>query len=301
MEKQLAMRVSWVTLIVNILLAVFKFLAGILASSSAMISDAVHSASDVFSTIIVMIGVNLADKDSDDCHPYGHEKLESVASVTLAVILAITGLGIGLSGIEMLLGTSEIKTPGTLALVAAVVSIVVKEWMFHYTKRVANKIHSDVLMADAWHHRSDALSSVGSFVGIFGARMGILVLEPIASILICVLVVKAAVQIFREAADKMVDHSCDQKTILAMREKILSQEGVLEVDDIKTRIFGNKIYVDIEIAALESMPLIQAHEIAQNVHDAIETFPGVKHCMVHVNPHSGHQAPPDGDDLANPQ
>ncbi len=285
MEKQLAMRVSWITIIVNGLLFIFKLFAGIFASSSAMISDAVHSASDVFSTIIVMIGVSLAGKDSDDCHPYGHEKLESVASVVLSVILAITGFGIGLQGIELLLGGNEqIKTPGTLALVAAVVSVVVKEWMYHYTKHTAKKINSDALMADAWHHRSDALSSLGSFAGILGARMGFLALEPLASILICVLVIKAAFDIFRDATSKMVDRACDEQTIEIMREKILEQDGVLGIDDIKTRMFGNKIYVDIEIAALATIDLTHAHQIAQDVHDTIETIQGVKHCMVHVNP-----------------
>ncbi|MDO5577611.1 MAG: cation diffusion facilitator family transporter, partial [Fibrobacter sp.] len=173
-EKALAMQVSTISIIVNVLLSVLKLLAGIFAKSGAMVSDAVHSASDVFSTFIVIIGVNLAGKESDKDHQYGHERLECVASVVLAVILAFTGLGIGIAAVEKVLkgDYSHLQVPGLLALIAAIVSIAVKEWMYWFTRGAAKKINSGALMADAWHHRSDALSSVGSFVGIFGARMG---------------------------------------------------------------------------------------------------------------------------------
>ena len=140
-------------------------------------------------------------------------------------------------------------------------------------------------MADAWHHRSDALSSVGAFIGILGARMGYPILDPIASVVICIFIGKAAYDIFKDAVDKMVDKSCDEKTIQKMREVIASQTGVENIDLLQTRLFGAKIYVDIEIAADKTLSLENAHEIAQRVHDAVEkNFPLVKQCMVHVNP-----------------
>ena len=140
-------------------------------------------------------------------------------------------------------------------------------------------------MADAWHHRSDALSSIGAFVGIFGARLGYPILDPIASIVICVMIAKASIDIFRDAIDKMVDHSCDETTEEQMRETILKVDGVQRIDLLQTRIFGNKIYADIEIEVDGSMPLREAHKIAESVHNSIEkTFPKVKHIMVHVNP-----------------
>ena len=143
-------------------------------------------------------------------------------------------------------------------------------------------------MADAWHHRSDALSSVGALVGIAGARMGIAVLDPVASLVICIFIVKAAAGIFRDAVDRMVDKSCDDGTVEAMRRVALETEPVLGVDDIRTRMFGPRVYVDIEISADPSLRLDQAHGIAHQVHDAIEAeFPQVKHCMVHVNPYAG--------------
>ena len=286
-HKKIAMRVSTVSIVINLLLSLVKLVAGILGKSGAMISDAVHSASDVFSTFIVIIGVNISSRASDEEHQYGHERLECVASIILAVILAGTGIGIGITGIEKIAaGTAgELEAPKAMALIAAVISIAVKEWMYWYTRAAAKKINSGALMADAWHHRSDALSSVGAFIGIFGARLGFPVLDPIASIVICLFILKAAYDIFKDATDKMIDKSCDEETEEQIRKIIASQEGVDGIDLIQTRLFGAKMYVDVEIEADGSKTLNETHEIAEKVHLAIEqNFPTVKHCMVHVNP-----------------
>lgn len=285
-EKE-AVRVSLVSIIGNTVLTIFKLLAGILAHSGAMISDAIHSASDIFSSIIVIIGVKLAARDSDKDHPYGHERLECVAAIVLAVILLITGLFVGKGAIDQIIAgsTYRITVPGVLALVAAVVSIVSKEGMYWYTRFYAKKLDSGALMADAWHHRSDALSSVGALVGIAGARMGVPVFDAIASLFICLFIAKAAYDIFKDAVEKMVDHACSEEVEQALAECAAGQENVLGVDLIQTRVFGNKIYVDIEICADGSITLLESHDIAQHVHDAIEEqFPNVKHIMVHVNP-----------------
>ena len=285
--KQIAMRVSVVTIICNLLLSFFKLAAGLLGHSGAMISDAVHSASDVFSTIVAILGINISKKKSDQNHQYGHDRLECVAAIVLAVILFLTGVGIGIGGIKNIIsGISEdIAVPGAIALAAAILSILIKEWMYWYTRKAAKKINSGALMADAWHHRSDALSSIGAFVGILGARMGYPILDPLASVVICLFIGKAASDIFRDAIDKMVDKSCDPETLGKMRSIILEQPGVQNIDLLQTRLFGPKIYVDIEIAADGNLTLREGHEIAQRVHDAMEKeFPLVKHYMVHVNP-----------------
>lgn len=287
MDKKVAIHVSNLSIAVNLTLSVFKLVAGVIANSGAMVSDAIHSASDVFSTCIVIIGVNIANKKSDEKHQYGHERFECVASILLAVILFATGVGIGIGGIQTIIEGNyrELKIPDLLALIAAVISIVVKEWMYWVTKGAANKINSSALMADAWHHRSDALSSVGAFIGIFGARMGVVVLDPIASVVICLFIVKASIDIFKDSIDKLIDKSCDKETVSKMKEVILQQEGVIEIDELRTRLFGSKVYVDIEIAADGNKTLYKTHEIAEKVHDTIEKeFPTVKHCMVHVNP-----------------
>ncbi len=285
--QKVANRVSVVTITGNLILSVMKFLAGTLAHSSAMISDAVHSASDVFSTVIVMIGIKFSSKESDKEHPYGHERLECVAALILAMVLFLTGLGIGIDALKNILPGSrrELQIPGMFALAAAVISIISKEAMYWYTMIHARKIDSSALMADAWHHRSDAFSSVGALIGIAGARLGFPVMDPIASLVIFGFILKAAYDIFKDAVDKMVDHSCDDQTEKEIHDCTLKHPEVKGIDLLQTRIFGNKIYVDLEIALDGSYSLQKAHEIAEEVHDDIEQhFPKIKHIMVHVNP-----------------
>ena len=285
--RNVANRVSLVTIIGNVVLSVIKLLAGIIAHSSAMISDAVHSASDVFSTFVVIIGIKLASKKPDKEHPYGHERMECVAAIVLAMVLFITGLGIGLEAVKNIIhgNYGDLQVPGVLALIAATVSIVSKEAMYWYTRHYAKKIDSSALMADAWHHRSDAFSSIGALIGIGGARLGYPVMDSIASLVIFVFIIKAAYDIFKEAIDKMVDHSCDEETERQIYECVMKNENVMGIDLLQTRIFGNKIYVDIEIQADASYTLKEAHDIAEEVHEDIEhNFPKVKHIMVHVNP-----------------
>lgn len=285
--QRVANKVSFVTIIGNLLLSVMKLIVGFVAHSNAMISDAIHSASDVFSTFVVIIGIKLASKKADKEHPYGHERLECVAAIVLSMVLFITGLGIGATALKNITSGdyNNIAVPGILALIAAIISIISKEAMYWYTRYNAKKIDSSALMADAWHHRSDAFSSIGALIGIAGARMGFPVMDSIASLIIFVFIIKAAYDIFKDAIDKMVDHACDDDTVNQIRECVMKHEDVLGIDMLQTRIFGNKIYVDLEIATDGSYTLSKAHTIAESVHDDIEkSFPKVKHIMVHVNP-----------------
>ena len=281
-----ALKVSGLSILVNTLLTAAKLLAGLLAHSGAMISDAVHSASDVFSTLIVMVGVKLSGKDSDREHPYGHERMECVAAILLSGILLATGLLIGYEGVQDILGEREkLEMPGLLAAAAAGVSIAAKELLFRYVRRQARKLDSPALMAEAWHHRSDALSSIGALAGILGARAGFPVLDPLASVVICVFIAKAAFDIFRDAVNKMVDHSCDEETESAIRLCAVEQAEVARIDLLRTREFGSRIYIEMEIAVDGELSLREAHAVAERVHDEIERrFPKVKHIMIHVNP-----------------
>ena len=208
----------------------------------------------------------------------------------LSGLLLATGILIGYSGVKSVFfgEISQIPVPGVLALTAAVISVAVKEAMYWYTRHYAKKLDSGALMADAWHHRSDALSSVGSFAGILGARLGFPVLDPIASLVICVFIVKAAADIFRSSIDKMTDHACDRQTERDITDLAFGIDGVMGVDRVMTRVFGDRIYVDMEISANGEDTLNATHAVAQAVHDKIEKeFPKVKHCMVHVNPFGG--------------
>lgn len=285
--KKVVNKVSFITMTQNILLSVFKLSAGIFSNSNAMICDAIHSASDVFSTIVVIIGVKFASKGPDKEHPYGHERLECVAAILLAMVLFITGLEIGVKAFQDIIqgNYGKLETPGKLALIAAIVSIITKEIMYWYTRYHAKKIDSSALMADAWHHRSDALSSIGALIGIGGSMLGAPIMDAIASLGIFIFIVKVAFDIFKDAMEKMIDHCCDEDMEKEMYDYIMNHEQVLGIDLLQTRIFGNKIYVDLEIQVNASYTLLEAHNIAEEVHVNIEqNFPKVKHIMVHVNP-----------------
>jgi len=281
------MRIATVTIILNVLLSFIKFIIGVIGHSGAMISDGVHSMSDVISTFIVIVGIKISAKKPDKNHPYGHERMEAIATVVLSSILFITGGMIGISGIKTIL-FHHITTPSVSTLWVALFSILLKEMMFRYTRNGAKKYHSDILMADAWHHRSDALSSVGAFIGIGGSLLGYPVLEPLASIFICFMIMKASVDIFMESSKKLVDQSADEKLIQNIKKTILNIKGVLFIDTIRTRMVDhNKYYVDVEISVDGNISLYDAHQIAHNVHDTIEdTYAEIKHIMIHVNPES---------------
>lgn len=289
--KRATAKMAGVGIIGNVFLAAFKLLAGILGHSAAMLSDSIHTLSDVFATLIAYIGVCISRKEADGKHPYGHERLECVASLLLSIILFATGLGIGWSCIKTIVDGSyrEASLPGTLAVVAAVVSIAVKEAMFWYTTYYAKKLHSSAFKADAWHHRSDAMSSIGALAGIIGARHGFPILDPIAGIVICMMILFVAVEIFTDAIEKMLDTACDEKFENELREMVVNFAGEekqkIGVDLLRTRKFGEKIYVEMEINADGDLSLREAHAIAERLHDDIEEkWPEVKHVMIHVNP-----------------
>ncbi|MBQ3865121.1 MAG: cation transporter [Clostridia bacterium] len=284
-ENVIVRKMSVVGILGNILLAGFKLFAGVLGKSGAMVSDAVHSLSDVFATFIAYIGVALSKREEDERHPYGHERIESVASLFLGLILAGTGVGIGYSGVQKLLVRETLEIPTFLPLIAAVVSIAVKEGMFWYTMHYAKKLNSSAFKADAWHHRSDAISSVGSFIGIGLAKLGFPIMDPIASLVICILILKVAFDISRDAIAKMLDTAVDRETEKDIREFVETQDGVEGIDLLHTRQFGNKIYIELEIAVDRTISLMDAHTIAERVHRDLETrYQNLKHVTIHVNP-----------------
>jgi len=286
-NQQIAMRTARNSIGVNIALSAFKLFAGIFAQSAAMVADAVHSITDLISTVVVIIGIKMAGKQPDKEHPYGHERFECVATLVLAALITVVGAGIGWAGVQTIMSGdfNEISIPGVLALIAAIVSIGVKEVLFWYVRAAAKKIDSSGLMADAWHSRADGLSSIGSFIGILGARMGFPILDPVAAIIISLFILKTALSIAKDALGKMTDRACSDETEEEMRKVIEAHNGVEGIDRLNTRMFGNRIYVDVDICVDGTASLKEAHDTAESVHDAIERqFDKVKHCMVHVNP-----------------
>lgn len=286
-EDAVIRNLSLVSIIGNVILSGFKLFAGIFGHSGAMISDAIHSMSDVITTFIAFLGVKISKKPADREHPYGHDRLECVAALILGLILLFTGIGVGKVGLENILdGHYEtLAVPGRIALIAALFSIIGKEAMYWYTRYYAKLIHSAAFMADAWHHRSDAFSSVGSLIGIGGAMLGAPVLDSVASVVICLFILKVSFDILFDAIKKMLDTSCNPAYEKKLTDYIRLQKEVLNVDLLRSRMFGDKVYVDLEISVNGDIVLRDAHQIAERVHNNVEkNFPEVKHIMIHVNP-----------------
>lgn len=290
-KDRVVSQMALVGILGNVFLAVFKIFAGFFGHSAAMISDAIHTFSDVFATLIAFVGVTLSKKEADSEHPYGHERLECVASLLLAIILFATGTGIGFKCISAIWDGSykNLQIPGVITVIAAIVSIVTKEAMFQYTMHYAKKYKSGAFQADAWHHRSDALSSIGALIGIIGARLGLMILDQIAGIIICIMILSVAIRIFKDAVGKMVDTSCDEKFNQDLSRFITQyaecEQQKIGLDLLRTRKFGEKIYVEMEINADGNLRLKDAHDIADRLHDAIEeAYPDIKHVMIHMNP-----------------
>ncbi|HHW69897.1 MAG TPA: cation transporter [Clostridiales bacterium] len=272
-------------IVVNVALCTFKILAGIIGKSTAMLADGVHTLSDILATSVAAIGLKIAAKDADDEHQYGHERYESLFAKIISTILIITGFFIGSEGIKALI-KGNIEIPGRIALIAAIISIVLKEGLYQNTIRTAKKINSISLEADAWHHRSDALSSVGTFVGILGARLGAKVLDPIAGIIVSVLIIKVGVEFWIKASEGLVDMAAPSEIVKEIKKITMDVEGVKGINSLKTRLFGNRLYVDIEIAVDGNISVQEGHDIAEEVHNELEsTIEGIKHCMVHVDPY----------------
>ena len=280
---KVGLKVSKNTIIGNSILSIIKVFCGIAGTSSAMIADGIHSLSDVFTTVGVIIGLKLSSKKADKGHPYGHERIESITALFLSVVLFLVAVGIGYSGIVNII-TKQYAEPGILAVAAAVISIISKEGMYQYTIIYAKKINSTSLKADAWHHRSDSLSSIGALIGIVGARMGYLILDSIAAIIICIIIVKVSYDICRQSIDQLIDAAVSDDKISAITKKILATEGVIRIDDLRTRQYASKLYVDVDISVDSSITVEEGHNIAMKVHEGVEEDLDVKHCMVHVNP-----------------
>lgn len=286
-EALIIRKMSLISLIGNTVLSGFKLFAGVIGNSGAMISDAIHSFSDVLTTLIAWIGVKVSKKAADEAHPYGHERMECVASLLLGLVLMATGLGVGRVGVDNIIANNyeTLAIPKLIALAASVVSILGKEAMFWYTRYYAKLINSSAFMADAWHHRSDAISSIGSFIGIAGTMLGFPVMDSVASVVICLFILKVAYDILRDALMKMLDTSCSEAYENQLTHYIAEKEDVRSVDLLHSRMFGNKVFIDLEISVDGDKSLRDAHAVAELVHEDVElNFPEIKHIMIHVNP-----------------
>ena len=281
---EIGVRVSKNTIIGNFILAFIKILIGFIARSTAMLADGMHSLSDVVTTIGVIIGLKLSHKEADKSHPYGHERIESITSLFLSTVLFLVAISIGYSGIIKIINHNYV-TPGFSAIIAAITSIIVKELMYWYTIKYANEINSPSLKADAWHHRSDALSSIGALIGIAGARMGYPFLDPLVAIIIALVIIKVAFNICKQSIAQLIDEAASEDDVQVIIDKINSIDGIYEIKNLKTRQHSNRLYVDVDISVDATLTVEEGHNIASYVHNLIEEDSRIKHCMVHVNPY----------------
>lgn len=281
---KLGFKVSMVTVGLNIFLAIFKLIAGVLANSSAMTADGIHTLSDVLTTLVVLLGLKISSKKADSDHQYGHERFESIFAKILSIILLMTGVFIGYEAIGTL-RVGNIATPGKLALGAAIFSIVTKELMYRYTIIAAKKIRSLSMEADAWHHRSDALSSVGTFIGILGARLGFPALDPIAGLVVAAMIIKVGVELYLESVSQLVDEAASDSIVSQIEDISRNTLGVEDISELKTRVSGNRIFVDMNIFVDPDITVREGHDISKIVHDRLkEEIEDIKYIMIHIEP-----------------
>ena len=269
----------------NIFLAFIKIIAGILGKSSVMIADGLHSASDIITSMGVLIGNYISSKPFDKEHNYGHEKAETLVSFLLSIILVGVALSIGYEASKSLFNIEGIAIPTLLPLVVSIISILIKEYQYRITIRIAKKINSPALKADAWHHRSDALSSIAAFVGIGGAMLGFKILEPLASIVVALFVCKVGYDILKNAVNELMDVSIDETYENEIKKIAQLTEGVMNLGSLRTRKHGASAYVDLVICVNGKLTVTSGHDIATNLEKKIQNDINiVKGITVHVEP-----------------
>ena len=289
-EKQI-FRVTFLGSFVNLLLVVFKFIAGIVGHSAAMIADAVHSLSDFITDIIVIIFVAISGKPEDSDHSYGHGKYETLATAVIGIILFFVGVGILISGIKAIVGALQgepLQAPSLLALIAAVISIVVKEALYHYTVKRGKALDSSSVVANAWHHRSDALSSIGTAIGIGGAVFlgeQWRILDPIAAVVVSIFIVKVAVELIKPCIDELVERSLPEEVEQRIHALILQSPQVSSPHHLRTRRIGGYIAIEVHIRMDGQISLSEAHQVASDIERRLKAEFGEKtHIGIHMEP-----------------
>jgi len=277
--------------IVNVILLIFKFVAGILGQSAAMIADAIHSLSDFATDIVVIVFVKISGKPQDKNHDYGHGKYETLATTLIGAALLAVGIGILVSGIRKIsdwLHGAQLDAPGMLAFWAAIVSIVLKELTYQYTVRKGRQLESQAVEANAWHHRSDALSSIGTALGIGGAVLlgnRWTVLDPLASVVVSVFIGKVAFDLLKSGLGELTERSLPDEVENEIITIVDSFEGVVEPHDLRTRRIGNSYAIEMHILMDGNITLHQAHDTADAIEAALKSRFGEKtHIAIHVEP-----------------
>lgn len=277
--------------IVNVVLLVTKFVAGLLGNSAAMVADAIHSLSDFLTDIVVIAFVRLSSKPADSNHDYGHGKYETVATSIIGMALLVVAIMLAWNGIKDIISVingNRLESPGLIAFVAAVMSILLKEWVFQVTKKVAREVNSQALEANAWHHRSDALSSIGTAIGIGGAVLlgnDWAVLDPIAAVVVSILIFLTAFRLLRQASGELLEESLSKEEKKKIEEIVYRDSLVSDIHNLRTRHIGNMIAIEMHFRMPGDITISIAHDHATNIEKALrEEFGKDTHVMLHIEP-----------------
>lgn len=283
--------ITWIGFFSNLVLALFKLFAGIIGKSSAMIADAIHSVSDFATDIVVLASFKVVRKPADTSHHYGHGKFETLATAIIGVSLLAVGAGIAYNSIIKILAVIEgeiLDKPGIIAFYAAIFSLGLKEWLFRYTKNIGNEIKSPAVVANAWHHRSDAFSSIGTLFGISGAIFlgeNWRVLDPVAALIVSFFILFVAIKICFSSLKELLEESLDEETNKNVMELIKTTPGVIDPHNLRTRKIGSNIAVDIHIRVKRELTIVETHEIATDLENRIrECYGQSSYISVHTEP-----------------
>ncbi len=286
-------RVTLVGALVNLVLAVAKILFGWITHSEALVADGVHSLSDLLSDGLVWFASSQAAQGPDLEHPYGHGRFETLATLGLGVLLILVGLGIGWDAVSRLFTPEDLMVPAALALVIALISILAKEWLYHYTLRVANRIKSEMVRANAWHHRSDAVSSIVVLVGVGGTIAGLPYLDALAAAVVALMIAHVGWEIGWPAVQELADSGLEEARLEQIRQAILSVSGVNAIHMLRTRKMGGRASVDVHVLVDPRLSVSEGHIISQTVMDHLqEQVEEVDDVTVHIDPEDDEVVPP---------
>ncbi len=284
---------TWVGIIANALLTVMKGIGGVIAGSRALLADAVHSASDIAGSIVVLFGVKIAIKPPDEEHPYGHGKAENIASIIVALLLLVVGIEISISSIKTFFGETP-SAPRKLALIIIIISILVKEALFHYKHYLGKKYTSSALISEAWHHRSDSLSSFAALLGIGSAMLGeyyhlpfLIYGDAIAGIIVSLIVIKVGYDLAKESSNIMMEKVLDKKDAMNYRQTVKEINGVLHIDQMYARTHGSYVVIDIKVSVDSELTVKAGHDIAKEIKQTLLTkYNDIEDVLVHINPYN---------------
>lgn len=268
----------------NILLGCIKLIGGLFFHSHALVADGIHSFSDLFTDGMVLIASKYGSQDADDLHPYGHQRIETAATLLLAMLLILAGAGIAWDSVNEIIHKLE-TTPGTLALPIAVLSILCNEVLFHYTRTVGNRIHSPLIIANAWHHRSDAAASGVVLIGLLGSIAGFTLLDPLAAVIIGGMIIKMGIDYGWNSVRELVDTGVESQKIADIERTIQNVDGVQRIHQLRNRMMGRDIFIDVHILVSPFISVSEGHYIAQKVHQTLmKKIDQIKDVTVHVDP-----------------